>query len=79
MVVFGVQPGLLLDLVQGTVADTSLAADAAARRSRSPPSSSSCLLALLVVGVVARIGYRPARARRSSTTAAVPAEGGAAH
>jgi NADH-quinone oxidoreductase subunit M len=77
VVAFGVQPGLLLDLVAGTVADTVTSGTAGA-----PIAISTelvvALLALLIIGIVARTVYA-LLASRSSTTAVVPAEGGAAH
>ena len=77
VVAFGVQPGLLLDLVKGTVADT-VASGAAGAPIAIPTELVVLLLTLLIVGVVARTVYA-LLASRSSTTAVVPAEGGAAH
>src|SRR6478672_433303 len=77
VVAFGVQPGLLLDLVKGTVADT-VTSGAAGAPIAIPTELVVLLLTLLIVGVVARTVYA-LLASRSSTTAVVPAEGGAAH
>ncbi len=77
VVAFGVQPGLLLDLIGTTVADT-VTSGTAGTPIAIAPEWVVALLALLVVGVVARTGYA-LMASRSSTTAVVPAEGGAAH
>jgi NADH-quinone oxidoreductase subunit M len=77
VVAFGVQPGLLLDLVGGTVADT-VTSGTAGTPIAIPTELVVALLALLIIGVVARTVYA-LLASRSSTTAVVPAEGGAAH
>jgi hypothetical protein len=77
VVAFGVQPGLLLDLVEGTVADT-VTSGTAGTPIAIPTEIVVLLLTLLIVGVVARTVYA-LLASRSTTTAVVPAEGGAAH
>ena len=83
IVVFGVQPGLLLELISGTVRDTLVAAEAG-----SPiPISPSVLLiglGLVVLVIAARIAValRPGRSTAAgpgSGPAALPADGGAAH
>jgi NADH-quinone oxidoreductase subunit M len=77
VVVFGLQPGLLLDLVQGTVDATLESAGEGAAIAISSQVGLA-LLALLVVGVVARIAWGLMHAERAPAAAA-PAEGGAAH
>ena len=77
VVIFGVQPGLLLDLVETTVTDTIVAGQAG-----TPIEISSVvvagLLLLLVGGIVARIAYVLMNAG-SDTALPAPAESGAAH
>ncbi len=77
VVVFGVQPGLLLDLFETTVADTVVAAQAGTPIAI-PPAVVAGLLLLLVGAIVARIAFVLVNAR-GETTLPVPAEGGAAH
>jgi NADH-quinone oxidoreductase subunit M len=80
IVVFGVQPGLLLDLVEGTVAAT-VDAGAGGSAIAVDPLVPVVAVALLVVGVVARTGWallHPS-APASPTPSSVAAEGGAAH
>jgi NADH-quinone oxidoreductase subunit M len=80
IVVFGVQPGLLLNLVQGTVRETLAAAEAA-----TPYAVATNVvvigIAIIVVAVLARIAFalRPGRPDRPGTPTPVAAEGGAAH
>ena len=82
IVVFGVQPGLLLTLVQGTVRETLASAEAGAAI---PVGTEVVLIAggLVVLLVVGRIvvALRPGRsaAPGQGTPATVAAEGGAAH
>jgi NADH-quinone oxidoreductase subunit M len=78
IVVFGVQPGLLLDLVQVPVADTLRAAEAG-RVLPVGPEVTIGLVALLVLGIVARIGWVLARGSGRPVVAAPATEGGAAH
>ena len=77
VVIFGVQPGLLLDLVETTVADTIVAAEAGTPI-EIPSVVVAGLLALLVGGIVARIAYVLMNAG-GDTAQPVPAESGAAH
>jgi NADH-quinone oxidoreductase subunit M len=80
IVVFGVQPGLLLNLVQGTVRETLAAAEAGA-----PYAVASNVvvigIAIVVVAVLVRIAFalRPGRPDRPGAPTPVAAEGGAAH
>ena len=74
VVVFGIQPGLLLDLVGGTVS-TTLAAVEPGTGIAIPAEVVAVLLGILVAGVVARIGYILMRPR----PVAIEADGGAAH
>jgi NADH-quinone oxidoreductase subunit M len=83
IVVFGLQPGLLLKLVQGTVLETLAAADAG---SPIPIETNVVLigLAVVVLAIAARIAValRPGRSPApgaGSGPATVTAEGGAAH
>ena len=78
VVVFGVQPGLLLDLVAAPVADTVHAAEAG-QPIPIGMEVTLVLIALLVVGIVARIGWVLARGSGRPVTAAPATEGGAAH
>jgi hypothetical protein len=74
-VLFGVQPGLILTLVQGTVDET---VQAAAHGTAIPVGPEVVVLALVVVGVVvlARVAAALAGSRGGRE---VVAEGGAAH
>jgi len=74
VVVFGIQPGLLLDLVQGTVVAT-LADVAPATSIAIPAEVVAVLLGLIAVGIVARIAF----VLLSPRPAPVEADGGAAH
>jgi len=74
VVVFGVQPGLLLDLFKETVAAT-LAGVAPASAIAIPPEVVAILLGLIAFGVVARIGY----VLLSPRPTPIEADGGAAH
>ena len=74
VVVFGIQPSLLLDLVGGTVS-TTLAAVEPGTGIAIPAEVVAVLLGILAVGVVARIGYILMRPR----PVAIEADGGAAH
>ena len=79
IVVFGVQPGLLLDLVQGTVRETLAAAEAGA-----PFAVATNVVvigvAIVVLAVLVRIAFalRPGRPDRPGAPTPVAAEGGAA-
>ncbi len=83
VVVFGVQPGLLLNLVSGTVAATQASA-AGGTAIPVAPEIVAGLVTLLVVLIVVRIAYvlktggTPAPGQPTSAVAIV-AEGGAAH
>ena len=74
VVVFGVQPGLLLNLVQGTVVGT-LAEVVPATSIAIPAEVVAVLLGLIAFGIVARIVFVLA----SSRPAPIEADGGAAH
>ncbi len=74
VVVFGIQPGLLLDLVQGTVVST-LADVVPATSIAIPAEVVAVLLGLIALGVVARIVF----VLVSSRPAPIEADGGAAH
>jgi NADH-quinone oxidoreductase subunit M len=80
IVVFGVQPGLLLGLVQGTVRETLAAAEAGA-----PYAVATNVvvigIAIVVLAVLVRIAFalRPGRPDRPGATTPVATEGGAAH
>ncbi len=74
VVVFGLQPGLLLDLFSGTVTST-LAAVEPATAIAIPIEVAGGLLALVVVLIVARIGWALTRPR----PARLEPEGGVAH
>jgi NADH-quinone oxidoreductase subunit M len=80
IVVFGVQPGLLLNLVQGTVRETLAAAEAGAPYA---VATNVVLIgvAAVVLAVLVRIGFalRPGRPDRPGAPTPVAAEGGAAH
>ena len=82
VVVFGVQPGLLLDLIEGTVDETLLSA-ASGSAVAVPETVVAGLLLIVLAGVIARIGYVLTRGGSSTEPpAGVPAtaaEGGAAH
>jgi NADH-quinone oxidoreductase subunit M len=77
VVIFGIQPGLLLDLFETTVTDTLVAAQAGTPIAF-PPAVVAGLLLLLIGGIVARIAYVLVNGR-SESTLPVPAESGAAH
>jgi NADH-quinone oxidoreductase subunit M len=76
VVVFGVQPGLLLHLFGGTV-DATVASAGGGTAIVVAPEIAIGLAALLVLGIVARIGFVLVSPRRPATS--LPAEGGAAH
>jgi NADH-quinone oxidoreductase subunit M len=79
IVVFGVQPGLLLDLVQGTVAATLDVADSGTALAVDPLVT-WILVGLVVLGILARIGWALVTGgSRSSGATVAPSEGGAAH
>jgi NADH-quinone oxidoreductase subunit M len=78
VVVFGIQPGLLLDLFDTTVTDTMTAASAGAPIAF-PPTLVIGLALLVAGGIIARIAYVLLNGRGSESTLPVPAEGGAAH
>jgi NADH-quinone oxidoreductase subunit M len=75
IVVFGIQPGLILTLVQGTVSDTVQSA-AAGHPIAVAPEVAVVALALVGVLVLARVAAALAATRRGTE---VVAEGGAAH
>ena len=74
VLIFGIQPGLLLDLVQGTVV-AALADVAPAASIAIPAEVVAVLLGLIAVGIVARIAF----VLLSPRPAPVEADGGAAH
>jgi NADH-quinone oxidoreductase subunit M len=79
IVVFGVQPGLLLDLVQGTVAATLDVAESGTALAVDPLVI-WILVGLVVLGILARIGWALVTGgSRSSGATVAPSEGGAAH
>jgi NADH-quinone oxidoreductase subunit M len=79
IVVFGVQPGLLLDLVQGTVAATLDVAESGTALAVDPLVT-WILVGLVVLGILARIGWALVTGgSRSSGATVAPSEGGAAH
>jgi NADH-quinone oxidoreductase subunit M len=78
VVLFGIQPGLLLDLFHGTVAATLASANAGTAIDIGPQVVIGGL-ALLVVGVGARVAYVLMAPRRAASQLPVPAESGAAH
>jgi NADH-quinone oxidoreductase subunit M len=79
IVVFGVQPGLLLDLVQGTVAATLSVAESGTALAIDPLVT-WILVGLVVLGILARIGWALVTSGgRSSGATVAPSEGGAAH
>ncbi|MGP1673811.1 MAG: complex I subunit 4 family protein [Candidatus Limnocylindrales bacterium] len=77
IVVFGIQPGLVLDLIAGTVDDTLQAARAGAPIAI-PTEVALVAGGLLTVGIVARIAWVLASGRGRASDTPV-AEGGAAH
>jgi NADH-quinone oxidoreductase subunit M len=77
IVVFGVQPGLLLDLIAGTVEDTLHSAGAGSAIAVGPEVTLG-LIGLLVLGIVARIGWALVVGHDRSS-ALVTTDGGAAH
>jgi len=79
VVVFGIQPRLLLDLVQGTVTATVLVADQGAAIALDS-TSVLVIIALIVVAILARLGWSLMHPDADTATApAATAEGGAAH
>jgi NADH-quinone oxidoreductase subunit M len=79
VVVFGIQPGLLLTLVQGTVDSTVRVADGGAAIALDS-TSVLVLLAAIVVGILARLVWSLMHEDAGTTAApAATAEGGAAH
>jgi hypothetical protein len=74
VVIFGIQPGLLLNLVSSTVTDT-LAAAKPAAAIPIPGSVTVGLIGLVIVAVIARIAWVLLR----SKPVALEAKGGAAH
>ena len=78
VVVFGIQPGLLLDLVQGTVDATVRAAERGTAIALDT-TTVLVLLALIVIGILARLGWALTHGDATPAPAPVPAEGGAAH
>lgn len=79
VVVFGIQPGLLLDLIEGSVAATLEAADAGVAIVIAPEVGylAVALLAALILGRMAWALLRGDRTAGAGSTS--PAEGGAAH
>jgi NADH-quinone oxidoreductase subunit M len=84
VVVFGVAPRLLLDLVDGTVAAT-LEAAASGVPIAIAPEAVAGIVALIIVGILARTGWAlthdgaPGASASSVTTGTATTEGGAAH
>jgi NADH-quinone oxidoreductase subunit M len=78
IVVFGVQPGLLLTLVQGTVEST-VEAGAGGAAINVDPSVVWILIGLVVAGVVIRTGWALLTGGTRPAGAAPSPEGGAAH
>jgi NADH-quinone oxidoreductase subunit M len=79
VVIFGVQPGLLLDLVQGTVDATVEAAEAGAVIAIGSEVT-LLLIGLVVAGILARVLWALLRGESESSgtaTSSTPAEGGA--
>jgi len=78
IVLFGVQPGLLLDLVQGTVRETLDAAEAGTALTVGPDVV-IVGVAVLLLAIAVRIAFalRSGRSGRSDAPATVAAEGGA--
>jgi NADH-quinone oxidoreductase subunit M len=74
VVIFGLQPGLLLDLFSGTVTETLASVEPAAPIAM-PATVVTGILVLVLVLVVARIGWALVRTRGAT----VEPEGGAAH
>ena len=71
VVVFGIQPGLLLDLINGTVVDTLRFADAGTAY-EVQPELVAIIVGLIVIGVVARIAW-VLRSGGGEPTSATPA------
>ena len=79
VVVFGIQPGLLLDLVQGTVDATVEAADSGTAIALASEAI-LVVIGLVVVGILARLLWSLLRGETGSgASAPTAAEGGAAH
>ena len=78
VVVFGIRPGLVLDLVQGTVEETVHAASEGSVIAIGPEVP-IVLGVLVVVGVVARIGWALTHGESGGAPAPAAAEGRAAH
>jgi hypothetical protein len=76
VVVFGIQPGLLLNLFKTTVT-TTLAEVQPATAIAIPPEVVAVLLGAIAFGIVARIGFVLLSPQPAPT--AVEADGGAAH
>jgi hypothetical protein len=77
VVIFGIQPGLVLNLFRSTVTET-LNAVQPAPAIAIPTEIVVAVVGLVVVGILARVGW--ALMRRAPTTAVTAAsEGGAAH
>ena len=77
VVIFGIQPGLLLGLFGTTVTDTIAAAGAGTPIAIAPTLVIGLLL-ILVGGILARVLYVLSRRSEPTTAVTVPAEGGAA-
>jgi NADH-quinone oxidoreductase subunit M len=78
VIVFGIQPGLLLDLVSGTV-DATMDAARVGTAIALGPGVALVLVALIVVGVLARAAWALMRGEAPAPTSTPAAEGGAAH
>ncbi len=77
IVVFGIQPGLVLDLIAGTVDDTLRAAEVGSPIAI-PTEFVLLAVGLVVVGIVGRVAWAMANGRSGPSDVAI-AEGGAAH
>ena len=77
IVVFGVQPGLVLDLIAGTVDETLRSAEVGSPIAI-PTEFVVLAVGLLVVGILARVAWAIAAGRGGPTDVAI-AEGGAVH
>ncbi len=75
VVIFGIQPGLLLGLIRGTVDATLASVDAPAAAIAVPTEVVAVLLGLIVLGIVARIAF----VLLATRPAATEVDGRAAH
>ncbi len=78
VVIFGVQPGLLLELVQGTV-DATVEAAAGGTAIAIGGEVIAVIGGLVLLGVLARIGWALVHGESATGPASATAEGGAAH